>query len=224
MTYFINNYENKDKINDTDYEYLGRAYGQTGDDSLKYQYFEKVLRTDYKNKQALAAEAIAYYKEKKNYKKQAYWYELKIKLGSKEVNDCFYLGRTAYYAGLYAKSDTAWTCYIATMGHVADGYFGRAKARQGLDPKNEQWLAKDDYLTAISKIKFPDEQDKYKKDLEGAYFYLGNYYYLSAEKNVGKAKCYYNKVVALATGSEVSTQVAKFLESKDLKAAAEACE
>lgn len=223
MLFFINNYENKDKINTTDYEYLGRAYGQTGDDSLKYHYYEKAVRMDYKNKQALVTEAIAYYKDKKNYVKQAYWYELKIKLGSKDINDCFYLGRAAYYAGLYEKSDSAWTCYLGTMGHVPDGYFGCAKAKQGIDPKNEQWLAKDCYLSAISKVKFPDEQEKYKRDLDMAYYYLGNYYSI-AEKDYGKAKCYYNKQVALATGSDISAQAAKFLESKDIKAATEVCE
>lgn len=222
LLFFTSKYQG-DKINTTDYEYLGRAYGKTGNDSLMAQYFEKVLRMDYKNKQALATEMTALYKEKKNYKKQAYWYQLKTKLGSKDVNDYFYLGRTAYYAGLYEKSDSAWTEYIKTMGHVADGYFGKAQAQQGMDPKNETWLAKDTYLTAISKVKLPDEQDKYKKTLESAYYYLGNYFSI-AEKNNGKAKCYYNKVVALATGSEVAAQVAKFLESKDIKAATEACE
>lgn len=219
MTFFVTNYPQKDKINTTDYEYIGRIHGKMSNDSLMGYYFEKSISADPKNKMGLATEMIAFYKEKKNNKKQVQWYKKKIKYGSKDVNDWYYMGLAAYYADDCGACDTAFTEYVKSQPDfaLAHYYLGWAKDCQDKsEPK--AWTAKQAYETFLAKLK-PEEMEKQNKKVSEAYFYLARYYYFSETKDYALSKCYATKVVTLNASESWVKSATDFMKYKEITAA-----
>ena len=100
---------------------------------------------------------------------------------------------------MYGTADSAWTVYIAKQPHLFQGYLGRARANVGMDPDKVTWQAKPFYEEVVRKMK-PEEQAKYKVELEEAYFYLG-FYFFSSAKDKGTAKCWFEKLKELNAGT-----------------------
>ncbi len=213
-----------DKINSSDYEYLGRSYQKLNDEEKMSIYFEKAVIIDFKNKSGLINEIIAVYKDKKNYAMQVYWYKKKVKLGSKEANDFYYMGQAAYSGDLYQDCDSAYMNYSKIMPDYALAYYYRAWAQDALD-KTEQkkWIAKEQYEKFLSMLK-PEEFEKMNKKMSEAYFFLARYNYFGETKNYGLSKCYAIKVVALKA-NEKWVQVANdFMKYKEIASATEDAE
>lgn len=138
---------------------------------------------------------------------------------SPEVNDWYYLGAMANRAQRYRTADSAWTQYIAKQPKIYQGYLYRARSRAGMDSAEvKTWSAKSDYEEVIRKMK-PEEQASHKADLEEAYNYMGLYnLYNTTEMDRAKAKCWFEKVSALAAGTSITQQVNDtFLKMKELK-------
>lgn len=214
----------QDKINSTDYEYMGRIAMKLNDEEKMSFYFNKAVTMDYKNKSGIVAELITYFDGKKNYKMVAFWYSRKIALGSKDVNDYYYWGTNAYNADMYGACDTAFTAYVKVMPDFAPAWLYIARSKDALDNGDvKTWAAKEAYVTYISKVK-ADEVEKYKTKLAEAYYYMARYYYLSSSKDVAMAKCYLNKMVALAASDDWTKRANDLLTQPEIKSATAAAE
>ena len=214
----------QDKINSTDYEYLGRIYLKLANEEKMNENFNKAVTLDYKNKNSLIAEAIAYYDAKKNYKMIAFWYSRKVTLGSKDANDYYYWGTNAYSADMYGTCDTAFTAYVKIMPDFAPAWLYIARSKDALDRGDVKlWTAKDAYLTYISKVK-PEEVEKYKSKLAEAYYYMARYYYASTSKDFAMTKCYLNKMISLNASEDWVKLANDLLAQPDIKSATAAAE
>lgn len=232
----------QEKVISNDYEIMGRIYSglaketsipppppvppvpgsqtiPSGDpnlDSLAAEYYLKAARMD-RTRHALFIEAGKAFTKAKLHKQAAEAYREKILQGRPEVNDYYYLGGAANKAKMFNLADSAWTVYVERQPSVHQGYLGRARANAGIDSTKTTWQAKPFYEEVVRKIK-PEDQQKYKVDLEEAYFYLGFYYYSSAKDN-GSAKCWFDKLATLNAGtSNTKTGTDMLLNLKDTTA------
>lgn len=143
----------------------------------------------------------------------------KIALGKPETNDYYFLGDAANKGKQWGTADSAWTKYIEMNPNAYQGYKFRARALNGLDSTTTKtFAAKEMYATMLTKMK-PEEQEKYKADVEEALNYLGVAAWLNKEaQDLPKAKCYFEKVKTLNAGTSITKEVVeKYLMSKDLK-------
>jgi len=185
-------------------------------DSLAAEMYLKAARMD-RTKHALFIEAGKAFTKAKLHAQAAMAYREKILQGRPEVNDYYYLGGAANKAKLFATADSAWSVYVERQSGVHQGYLGRARANVGMDSTKTTWQAKPFYEEVVRKIK-PEEQAKYKVDLEEAYFYLGFYFYSSA-KDQSTAKCWFEKLATLNAGtSNTKTGTDMLLTLKDVPA------
>lgn len=215
MEYYMSK-QPSDKISATDYEYLGRIQWKLGNDDERDKNLEKAINMDFKNKSTIIAEIIAAYKEKKDNAKQIYWYKKKVAMGSKDVNDWYYMGLCAYNADNYGLCDTAFTEYIKVMVDFAPAYYYLGWAKDGLDKDEpKKWQAKEMYEIFISKLK-PEELEKNNKKISEAYFYLGRYNYFST-KDYAMSKCYMVKVVTINANETWVKTATEFQNYKEFK-------
>jgi tetratricopeptide (TPR) repeat protein len=179
------------RILGSDYEYLGKLYQKKGNDSLMIVNYEKAVSIDTSKRYLLGDIATSFY-QKKNFKKAAYYYDKKIKAISKPtIQDYFTLGRAHYFDSAYAKADTAFLKVTELSNVWVQGYLWRARCNQSLDnPDAPAGLASPFYEKVIE-LGSADVV-KYKKELNEAYQYFGNYYikvlnYQEAINNFEKA-------------------------------------
>ncbi|MBK9275517.1 MAG: tetratricopeptide repeat protein [Flavobacteriales bacterium] len=225
-----------DKVISTDHEYMGKIYAGlaakatppapgptdasavtvTGPDldSLAAESYLKAARMD-RTKAYLFSEAGKAFGKAKRFDLATRAFQEKIASGKPEVNDYYYLGSNAYKARMYTTSDSAWAVYTEKQPGLHQGYLGRARANVGLDPDKQTWQARPFYEEVVRHIK-PEDQTKYKVDLEEAYFYLG-FYHFSKEKDPGMAKCWFEQLKALNAGTSNTKQGTDMLLTKELQ-------
>lgn len=184
-------------------------------DSLAAEYYLKAARMD-RTRHGLFIEAGKSFTKGKLHAQAAMAYREKILQGRPEVNDYYYLGGAANKAKMFNLADSAWAIYVERQPGVHQGYLGRARANVGIDSTKITWQAKPFYEEVVRRIK-PEDQQKYKVDLEEAYFYLGFYHY--AAKDNGTAKCWFDKLATLNAGtSNTKTGTDMLLTLKDTPA------
>lgn len=234
----------EDKRISLDYEYLGKIHqglvpkipvppvppapGSTvvppvtpvtvNHDSIAGEMFLKAARMD-KNKESLFVDAAKTFAKGKSFDQAIGAMREKIAAGKPETNDYYYLGDVANKGKRWVTADSAWATYTERNPNAYQGYKFRARAQNGLDSlETKTFVAKPYYETMLSKIK-PEEQEKYKTDIEEALNYLALYYLYNKEaKDLAKAKCYFLKVQTLNAGTSITEQVNNtFLKMKELK-------
>jgi tetratricopeptide (TPR) repeat protein len=227
-----------DKVIATDHEYMGKIYAGLAAkvpttptppgtaeapvppalgpdlDSLAAESYLKAARMD-RTKAYLFAEAGKAFGKAKRHDLATHAFREKIASGKPEVNDYYYLGSSANKAKLYATADSAWTVYCEKQPNLHQGFLGRARANVGLDPDKQTWQARPYYEDVVRRIK-PEDQAKYKVDLEEAYFYLG-FYHFSKEKDMGMAKCWFEQLKTLNAGTSNTKQGMDMLLTKELQ-------
>lgn len=163
------------RILGSDYEYLGKLYQKKGNDSLMIVNYEKAVSIDTSKRDLLGEIATSFY-QKKNFKKAAYFYDKKIKAMSKPtLQDYFTLGRSYYFDSSYAKADSAFM-KVTEMSNVwIQGFLWRARCNQSLDNPDAPAGLASPYYEKVITLGSADAV-KYKKDLNEAYQYFGNYY------------------------------------------------
>ncbi|MCE3281114.1 MAG: hypothetical protein K0S44_3305 [Bacteroidetes bacterium] len=192
--FFSKGSEKKDfKIIPLDYEYRARLLAKNNKDSLALIDYKKVLELQPERGDLSGDIANSYIKMKK-YAEAIEMFKQKINIGKANANDYFGIGRAYYYSKDYINADSSFMQIVKAQPEMPLGYFWRARANSQLDPKNEQWLAKQYYETFISKVK-PEEVEKNKKDLIEAYNYLAAYY--AQKKDCPNVKLYMQKVLEL---------------------------
>lgn len=163
------------RIIGSDYEYLGKLYQKKGNDSLMILNFEKAVSIDTSKRDLLSELATSFY-QKKNFKKAAYFYDKKIKAMSKPtIQDYFSLGRAYYFDSAYAKADSAFMKVTELSNAWVQGYLWRARCNQSLDNPDAPAGLASPYYEKVIELGSADAV-KYKKELNEAYQYFGNYY------------------------------------------------
>ncbi len=200
--------QSAERIIPRDYEYYGKLYQKAGSDSLAVGWLIKAFEADPKNCDLCTEIGNIYGKLKKN-PEAAVWYDKKIKCGGKvSANDYFYLGRSYYYIKAYQRADSAFAEYVKVQSKIPFGYIWRGRCAAGIDTGKVMLGLANQYYQMVIELVKPEDVDKSKKDLEEAYFYFGTFYLSS--KEYAHAKCCYEKIVSLNTGSK------EFKKSQDV--------
>jgi Tfp pilus assembly protein PilF len=227
------------KIIPTDYEYTGRLFSRTGNDSLAVNYLKKALDAD-NTKIALYDDISKSLEKQKKYLEAVDYYNKYIAVKNGNVASAIYfsIGRDLQLLAndvastpdslqrpIYLqRADTAFGKVVELSPNSHLGYLWRARANAGLDPETIQGLAKADYEKALSILEQKTDKEKYKNDLIEGYRYMGYYYYLQFEE-AKKAKDdiatkqaksdslnYWQKVLELDTENDVAKQAINALK------------
>jgi len=196
-----------DKIIAQDYEYRGKLYAKTGNDSLAILDFKKALEMD-SSKTELSNDMSNAYMKMKKYGEAINMFKAKVSAGKAGVNDYYALGRAYYYSKDFVNADSSFSKIVSEQPDLAIGYLWKAKASVQTDPENKLWKAKELYEKFISKVK-PEETERNKKDLIDAYNYLAAYY--ASKKDCANTKLYMQKVLEL---DATNAQAKKVLAAK----------
>ncbi|HET6227107.1 MAG TPA: tetratricopeptide repeat protein [Bacteroidia bacterium] len=192
-----------DKIIAMDYEYRGKLYAKTGNDSLAVLDYKKAQEMDTSKTELSNDMANAYMKMKK-YDEAIAMFKAKEAAGKAGVNDYYGLGRAYYYSKRFVEADSAFSKIVSAQPDLALGYLWKAKAEVQTDPENKNWKAKQLYETFISKVK-PEETERSKKDLIDAYNYLAAYY--ANKKDCANTKVYMQKILELDAANAQAKKV-----------------
>ncbi len=198
----------------SDIQYYARALSGLGNDSLAAEKMLNAARMP-KADPDLYKEAASLFLKVKRPDMAVIAYREKMARGRTEVNDWYYLGGAAQKAGQFATADSAWASYTERQPNVFQGYLGRARANAAMDSTKTTWQAKSFYEDVIRKMK-PEEQATKKVELEEAFFYLG-FYYFTKEKDMGMARCYFQKMKDLNAGTSNTKVASDMLLQKELK-------
>lgn len=204
----------EDQLISSDLQYYGRAIALLGNDSLAG---EKLLgAAAMKNADPeLYLEAAKHFYKAKMYARAAQAYRSKVTHGKAEVNDWYYLGDAANRAKMFGLADSAWAKYVEYQPGIYQGYLGRARANVGLDSTRTTWQAKPFFEDVLRKLG-PEEITKSPLVAEEAYFYLG-FHHFYGTKDMGAAKCWFEKVVALNAGSSSTKTANDMVKGEALK-------
>ncbi|MCD6020079.1 MAG: hypothetical protein K0S53_3200 [Bacteroidetes bacterium] len=208
----------------TDYKYKGILMSKTGQDSLGVIEMEKGAALDPKIAGEIINEVAKAYMKSKKYGKAIETYEKKMAGDPKNLTsqDWYELGRAYYYNGgakqrekkdveaieSFVKADTCFSKLSQLSPTYAIAYFWRGKANVQQDLKDDKGLAKPHYEKAVSLVK-PEEKASVKQNLIEAYLYLGSHYAFSKEKDLTKAKEYFNLVKELDPANKAANDFFK---------------
>jgi tetratricopeptide (TPR) repeat protein len=208
----------------TDYKYKGILLARIGKDSLGIVEMEKAGQLDPKLAGDVQREIAKAYMKAKKYNKAAETYNTIMAGDPKNLNaqDWYEFGRAYYYDGgakqrekkdaealeLFIKADTCFSKLSQISPTYAIAYFWRGKANVQQDVKDEKGLAKPHYEKAISLVK-PEEKTGVKQNLIEAYLYLGSHFAFSKEKDLNKAKEYFNLVKELDPANKAANDFFK---------------
>lgn len=209
----------------TDYKYKGLLLSKVGKDSLGVIEMEKAIAIDPKMANDVLREIAKANIKSKKYNKSIETYERIMGGDPKNLNaqDWYELGRSYYYdggakqrekkdaeaLGQFVKADTCFSKLAQLSPSYAIAYFWRGKANVQQDLKDEKGLAKPHYEKAVSLVK-PEEKAGVKQNLIEAYLYLGSHYAFSKEeKDLTKAKEYFNLVKELDPANKAANDFFK---------------
>lgn len=205
----------QEKVVPSDLQYYGRAVALMGNDSLAGEKIMAAAAMPNADPD-LYLEAGSYFQKAKLFDSAVLAYQAKTNSSKVVVNDWYYLGGAAQKAEQYEVADMAWTKYTERQQNIYQGYLGRARANVGLDPEKTTWQARPFFEEALRKMKPEDIAGKAAKDAEEAMFYLA-FYHFYGSKDLPAAKCWFQKVKELNTGTERTKQSSDMLLSKELK-------
>ncbi len=211
-----------------DYLYLGRAEIKVGSIDEGIEDFKRAISIDSTSTSGMSEIGKTLYDAKK-YGQAAQAYELSVKNSKRSLLDYYYLGSSYYFdygsrkvsnqnvdATLLAKADSAFSYLIqrAPTTHAAWQFRGRIN-RQLDDENDSKGLAVpyyEKYIDIITVTK-PELAAKNVPGLVEAYTYLGSVA-ARRDRNNGKAKEYFDKVLALDPNNEVVKQALKAISPK----------
>ena len=208
----------------TDYKYKGILLSKTGQDSIGIAELEKAIVLDAKMTNDLLREIAKMHMKSKKYDKAIATFEKIMNGEPKNLNaqDWYEFGRAYYYNGgakqrekkdmeateSFIKADTCFSKLSQLSPTYSIAYFWRGKANVQQDLKDDKGLAKPHYEKAISLVK-PEEKTSVKSNIIEAYLYLGSHYAFSKEKDLTKAKEYFNLVKELDPSNKAATDFFK---------------
>lgn len=193
----------KDKLIALDYEYRGKLYAKTGNDSMAILDYKMAYEMD-SSKTELTNDMANAYMKMKRFGDAIAMFKEKEKEGKAGVNDYYGLGRAYYYSKDFANADSSFSKIVTAQPDLSIGYLWKAKAAVQMDPENKVWKAKEAYENYLSKIK-PEEVERNKRDMIDAYKYLAAYY--ANKKDCTNTKLYMEKVLELDSANAEAKKI-----------------
>ncbi len=209
------------KIIPTDYEYAGKLFSQTGNDSLGIVYLEKAIEMD-PTRIALFEDISRSYEKQKKYLEAVSCYDKLIAYRNGNVSLVIYFNKgkdllllanevvstsDSLQRPLYlANAASAFSKLIELSPNSHLGYLWHARTAAATDPETTLGLAKADYEKTISILEQKTDREKYRTDLIEGYRYMGYYTYLqydSAKTNKNNPEKEQYKILSLGYWQKV---------------------
>jgi tetratricopeptide (TPR) repeat protein len=197
----------KDKIINSDYEYLGKSYLGIGDTVKAVESFKHSVDLFPEDKDAMRSVADLFKKIKRNqdalelYKKLTAMPDATVADHLKLANIYFYQFRD------FDNADVVYSKVIELSPNQVDVYFNKAKIKLFKEPNQETSSAKEDFARYIEMTK--GKEEKYKKNVIEANIYMAK----DAIKNMNDkalAKTYLDGVLQLDPTHVEATDLMKF--------------
>jgi tetratricopeptide (TPR) repeat protein len=197
----------QDKINYQDYKLRGTIYQKKNQDSLAILAFEQAASINEIAYKELATELIKLYNKNKMYDKVIAAYDLRRqKNGKLMAQEEYDLGK-AYYFGRadYKTADSLFQVVIKNDSTYVPAHIYRGRSNYKMDTNNEKWMAFPYYLKVTEMVKPEDRMQPSKKAfvLESLR-YVADYYSKSANKDLDKAKKYFEEILAMEPNDPVA--------------------
>jgi len=202
-----------EKIIISDYIYYGKILSKNKQDSLAITKFEMAFSLDSTQYDVLS-EIGQCCSKLKIYDSAAYHYELKIALGMANLADYYRLGLVYYNLKNWEKSEEAYKHITDTKPDYMNGkaYYWRGLVNSNIDSTSVTWQAKPYFESYVDMVK--NDSVKYANDLVTCYDYLASYYFLGPQKEICKARMYWNKIVMLKPDNERALDLLKETKGK----------
>lgn len=230
LTELFNRKQDASRLIGTDYLYLGRAYQNTGKDSLALINITKAVELDSTKVDDLAEIAKKYYTAK-NYAKAAEIYKTVVEANSKSQNlltNLYTFGTSKYFAygaalsanknpdrAMLVEADSAFAKVARLAPEYEATYLFRARINNQLDRKDNpadalKGLAVPFYEKYVQLVTVdkPEKAANNARNLVEAYNNLGSF---AAATDKEKAKEYFNKTLALDPANSNATENLKYL-------------
>jgi tetratricopeptide (TPR) repeat protein len=200
----------QDKINYQDYKVRGTIHQKKTQDSLAIIAFEKAAAMNEAGYKELANDLLKLYTKNKMYDKVISAYEVRRQKNGKLLAPELYELGKAYYFGRsdYKSADSIFTLVIKNDSTYVPGYIYRGRSNYKMDTNNEKWMAFPYYLKVTEIVKPEDRTQPSKKAfvLESLR-YVADYYSKSANKDLEKAKSYFEQILQIEPNDSVAKKV-----------------
>ena len=197
----------QDKINYQDYKVRGTIHQKKTQDSLAIIAFEKAAAMNEAGYKELANDLLKLYTKNKMYDKVISAYEVRRQKNGKLLAPELYELGKAYYFGRsdYKSADSIFTLVIKNDSTYVPGYIYRGRSNYKMDTNNEKWMAFPYYLKVTEIVKPEDRTQPSKKAfvLESLR-YVADYYSKSANKDLEKAKSYFEQILQIEPNDSVA--------------------
>lgn len=201
-----------DKIEAGDYVYHGNLMVKLGQDSLAVLSYQKSLAINPDQQDISQTVAETLYKARR-YPEAVTAYEQLLNIRKKPLSlDYYGLGRAYYYTNQFEKADTAFQKLAEMQPTRTISYLWLGRTKANLDENSEKGLAKPAYEKLIEVALAAPEANGNKRDLIEAYMYMGVYY--SQRDDLGQAKSYFEKVLAIDPAHEKAKEYLDLLKQQ----------
>lgn len=182
-----------DKVQGLDYTYAGKIANANGDTANAVKYMRKAVEMDTANADILSEYSVILYNTKR-YNEAISSLNKRVSMTKPATNlDYYYLGRAYYNCNQWVLADSAFSNLIKIQNNWADAYLWRARCNYELEQPKIKGLAYVYYQKYAELASVNPE--KYKSNLETAYFYMGIVNLLNNDKE--SAKTNFNKVLEI---------------------------
>ncbi len=197
----------QDKINYQDFKVRGTIHQKKAQDSLAIIAFEKAAAMNEIGYKELSNDLLKLYTKNKMYDKLISAYETRRQKNGKLLAPELYELGKAYYFGRsdYKSADSIFTLVIQNDSTYVPGYIYRGRSNYKMDTNNEKWMAFPFYLKVTEIVKPEDRTQPSKKAfvLESLR-YVADYYSKSANKDLEKAKSYFEQILQIEPNDAVA--------------------
>lgn len=196
-----------DKINYQDYKVRGNIFQKQGKDSLAIIAFEKAVGINDIAYKEISGELLKLYTKNKQYDKIINALEVRRQKNGKltaaeeyDLGKAFYIGRNDY-----KTADSIFQIVIKNDSTYVPAYAYRGRCNFKMDTNNEKWMAFPHYLKITEIVKPEDRTQPSKKAfvLESLR-YVADYYSKSPEKDLEKAKSYFEQILQVEPNDQVA--------------------
>ncbi len=184
----------KDKILYIDYVDMAEISLGKGDTTKADEYYHQALNTmaPDSTKSSVMTTAADLYKDAKDYKRAAYWYNKALPTSTKDKSDYFWAGYTSFYIGDYDKAISTLLKMQEAFPEEPLGYYWGGRAQMAKDPDANLGTASESFKKFLSLTNGDESQ---KSEQENALKYLAAVAYNSGDKV--SAKDYVSQLLTL---------------------------
>jgi tetratricopeptide (TPR) repeat protein len=200
----------KEKINYQDYKLRGTIYQKKNQDSLAILALEEAASVNETAYKEISNELIRIYNKNKLYDKVIAAYDLRREKNEKLLAHEEYDLAKAYYFGRqdYKTADSLFQIVIDNDSTYVPSHIYRGRCNYKMDTNNENWMAFPHYLKVTEMVQTDDRLQPSKKPfvLE-ALRYVADYYSKSNNKDLDKAKMYFEEILIVEPNDPVAKRV-----------------